>query len=492
MAGTLSVASASVSGLNSTGTVSGALIQGTSFYLTGGTLTINNILYKFPITPLAANQLWKLHPTDANQLVIADDNNSGGVESDPAFTLWFPTGQPQISAAAGYTLSKSTTEAEINRIGNIQSQHYNIISSNIVNGTIGGMDIGALALRSSHTTFGTDTFTIGSMSVVGSILSTGTVFGGLIQGTSFYLTGGTLTINGIVNKFPITPLGANQLWKRHATDANQLVVADDSDSGAAASASTATISSLYFQQDGSFVGAASTVNCTTNLTCSQAGGVLTMSASGSGDSDGNLTNGATQVVNLNNQSLTNIASATFNSGVILSSRPYRYVSISAASMKGSSTNAAGNSLTLSESTETVLGVNVNYMRFPDGAAKYAFFDYSPEPQWYGTTVAFSAVWTSTSGVHLSSVNWCLQGVSLNRDDVINTAYGTAECVSDAMGSSNTVQMSTLSAGVTLGNTWSPWDFTTWRIYRNPADVADTIPSDARLLEVRLLYYLKEY
>lgn len=213
------------------------------------------------------------------------------IESAGGFTLFRSTGESGIREGAGFRLFQSTGEAEINRVNTIQSQVYTIISTNISNNGIGGIDIAGSAIRSSHTNLSTDLLTIGSMSVVGSISSTSPVFGRQAIFSTMSVVGTITSTSGFIG--PVSSITAQSVNP-------QAILADDSpqngevpkwnsgtnrvawsaDDVGGGSGSTTTV---YSQNNGSLVVVGSSLNFT---------GAVTVTAGAGGVSDINVSAGS--------------------------------------------------------------------------------------------------------------------------------------------------------------------------------------------------------
>jgi hypothetical protein len=81
----------------------------------------------------------------------------------------------------------------------------------------------------------------------------------------------------------------------------------------------------------------------------------------------------------------------------------------------------------------------------------------------------------------------LAGVALSDGNALDTAFGTAVVITDTGGATNTIYDSPESASVTIGNTPAENDYVIFQIARVPANAADTMAVDARLLGIRLYY-----
>ena len=98
------------------------------------------------------------------------------------------------------------------------------------------------------------------------------------------------------------------------------------------------------------------------------------------------------------------------------------------------------------------------------------------------TISFRALWTAASGS--GGVVWALQAIARSDDDAIDTAYGTEQTVVDTLLTAGDVHRTVESAAITV-NTLAEGDLVFLRVKRVPADAADTLAVDARLIGIEL-------
>jgi hypothetical protein len=104
----------------------------------------------------------------------------------------------------------------------------------------------------------------------------------------------------------------------------------------------------------------------------------------------------------------------------------------------------------------------------------------------GGTVTAVFYWMSPSS-STNSVVWGIQGVAFADSNVLDTAFGTAQTVTDANGGADDVNISAATAAITIGNTPAASDFVVFRAYRQGGAGGDTLAADAELLAVRITY-----
>jgi len=175
----------------------------------------------------------------------------------------------------------------------------------------------------------------------------------------------------------------------------------------------------------------------------------------------------------------------------ITSTPDIEISISAASLKGTTTTPAGDANRLPESAETsVNAVNYDYMAFDPTTAEGAFFTLSLPTGWNEGTVTFRVKWTNASGLTTETVVWGLKAVALSDDNALDTAFGSEVTVTDTWLAQNDVHISPESAALTIGGTPAVGDLSLWQITRKTA--SDNLTGDARLIEIIITFTRDSY
>ncbi len=180
-----------------------------------------------------------------------------------------------------------------------------------------------------------------------------------------------------------------------------------------------------------------------------------------------------------------------NGGTNLAANPKVEVVISAASLKGATTNGAGDADKLPESAETSTNkVNYDYMAFDTATEENAFFQYSIPKGWDEGTITFRFKWTNTAGVTTETVVMGLKALALSNDEALDTAWGTEVTVTDTWLAQNDVHISPESAALTIGGTPAEGDTVLFNLARKTA--SDNLTGDARLLEIILTFTRDSY
>ena len=158
--------------------------------------------------------------------------------------------------------------------------------------------------------------------------------------------------------------------------------------------------------------------------------------------------------------------------------------IPAQSMYPNSTNGANN---ISTSELTALQPEVRSLGFIGTAPKYAQFSIAMPKSWNEGTITFEAYWTAEAGTLTNGVSWGLQGVGLSEADPMETAFGTAVVVDDALTALKDVHVTSTSSAVTIGGSPAAGDIVFFQIYRDTADSNDTLSEIAKLIGIKLHY-----
>ena len=180
-----------------------------------------------------------------------------------------------------------------------------------------------------------------------------------------------------------------------------------------------------------------------------------------------------------------------NGGTNLSANPKVEAVISAASLKGTTTNGAGDADKLPESGETPTNkVNYDYMAFDTTTEENAFFQYSIPQGWDEGTITFRVKWTNATGLTTETAVFGLKAVALSNDDALDAAFGTEVTVTDTWIAQNDVHISPESSALTIGGTPAASDIVLFNIARKTA--SDNLTGDARLLEIILTFTRDSY
>jgi hypothetical protein len=102
-----------------------------------------------------------------------------------------------------------------------------------------------------------------------------------------------------------------------------------------------------------------------------------------------------------------------------------------------------------------------------------------------STITARFYWTAASGS--GDVVWGIQGRSLANDDALDTAFGTAQTVTDTLLAANDMHITSATSAITLGGTPAANTPIQFQIYRDADAGGDTLAVDARLLGVEIVF-----
>lgn len=157
----------------------------------------------------------------------------------------------------------------------------------------------------------------------------------------------------------------------------------------------------------------------------------------------------------------------------------RTIWVPASAMISRTTNGAAVGI-VETSTNKVMVCTLNFDKTTD---EFAQFTVRMPKSWDESTVTAQFVWSSNAA-GTGNVVWGLQGVALDDDDALDTAFGTAQTVTDAQTAQGDVMLTAATSAITIGNSPSAEDFVVFQVYRD----ADTnVDGDARLHGVVVIY-----
>lgn len=168
------------------------------------------------------------------------------------------------------------------------------------------------------------------------------------------------------------------------------------------------------------------------------------------------------------------------------SDPKRAIYIPASTMIARTTNGAA-----SGTSETATNkVMIKSYDFDKDTDEFIQFQMPSPKYWDAGTVTAEFYWTATSGSATETVQWAIQGQALANDDALDTAFGTAQSVSDALIATSDVHISSATSAVTIGGSPTAGDWIAFQIYRDVSE--DTLAADAKLLGVRIAFTIGKY
>lgn len=109
----------------------------------------------------------------------------------------------------------------------------------------------------------------------------------------------------------------------------------------------------------------------------------------------------------------------------------------------------------------------------------------PMPKsWNESTITANFGWTAASGA--GTVTWSLGCTAFGDDDAMDTAFGSAQSVTDTLLTANDLHITGTTSAITVGGTPAENDFVICQITR---DISDTLNADAKLLWARVFVTL---
>lgn len=107
--------------------------------------------------------------------------------------------------------------------------------------------------------------------------------------------------------------------------------------------------------------------------------------------------------------------------------------------------------------------------------------------WDGGTIVAQFIWSHPATATNFGVTWGIQAVAFADDDALDTAFGTAQTVSDTGGTTDDIYISPETSAMTVAGSPGAEELVVFRIYRDPSDGSDDLAVDARLHGVKLHY-----
>jgi hypothetical protein len=129
--------------------------------------------------------------------------------------------------------------------------------------------------------------------------------------------------------------------------------------------------------------------------------------------------------------------------------------------------------------------NFDQLLFDAGTDEFAQALVEMPSNYNGGTFTAKFLWTASSGS--GAVIWGIQGRAFADDDALDTAFGTAQTVSDTLIAANDMHISASTPATTIGGTPSSATPIQFQIYRDADAGGDTLAVDARLLGVEITY-----
>jgi hypothetical protein len=157
------------------------------------------------------------------------------------------------------------------------------------------------------------------------------------------------------------------------------------------------------------------------------------------------------------------------------------VPIMAAAMTPRTTNgaAAGSSET---ATNKVMRITLD---FDPATNEYAQFAVPMPKSWNEGTVIAKFIWAAATGTAAQVARWGIQGAAFSDNDGLDSAFGTAQEVDDALQATGNVHHSAWTSPMTIAGSPADRDLVVFQVFRNAAHANDTLTGDALLIGVVL-------
>lgn len=166
--------------------------------------------------------------------------------------------------------------------------------------------------------------------------------------------------------------------------------------------------------------------------------------------------------------------------------PKRGFYVPASGMFGATTNGAATG----QIETTTNKVNAKVLDFDQSTEEYGCLNIPAPDFWDLGTVTFQFHWTAASGS--GDVIFGAQGLARSNDDALDTAYGTAQEVTDTLIATGDEHVTSATSAITIAGTPAKGDQLYFRIYRKAANGSDTLSADARLIGVRIKFSIGQY
>lgn len=136
-------------------------------------------------------------------------------------------------------------------------------------------------------------------------------------------------------------------------------------------------------------------------------------------------------------------------------------------------------------------VNVKVLDFDTTTQEYAQWTAVMPDSYSGGTITAKFIWTHPATTTNFGVRWGLQARAFGDDDALDQAFGTAQEVTDTGGTTNDNYISPATSAITIGGTPAGGKTVVFQAYRDPANAADNMAVDAKLIAVLIEYPISQ-
>ena len=131
-------------------------------------------------------------------------------------------------------------------------------------------------------------------------------------------------------------------------------------------------------------------------------------------------------------------------------------------------------------------VNLFTLNFDPSTVENAEFTVVMPSDWDGETITAVFYWMHAATTTNFGVMWQIAGRSYANDDALDQAVGTLQEVSDTGGTTNDLYVTAATPDVTIAGAGAS-EMVQFKVNRNPADAADNLAVDAKLIGVMITY-----
>lgn len=130
-------------------------------------------------------------------------------------------------------------------------------------------------------------------------------------------------------------------------------------------------------------------------------------------------------------------------------------------------------------------VMISGFNFDTTTAQKTQFNWATPANWNAGTIRFKLYWTTTGGSSAQTVDFDLAGVSFANDNPLDTAFGTAQNVTDVWIADDDLHVTAYSTAITIAGTPVAGEFVKFQLSRDVA--SDNLGVDAEVLGILIEY-----
>lgn len=170
---------------------------------------------------------------------------------------------------------------------------------------------------------------------------------------------------------------------------------------------------------------------------------------------------------------------------VLIQSPNIEIPITAASLRGTVTDGAGDVDQLPERAELAGGLNYDYIAFDDTTEQNAYFQYSIPSGWNEGTLTWRYKWTNPDGLTTEDLVMGLSAVAIGDNGDLDVSFGTEVTITDDWQAQDFEHISPESGPLTVGGTPSEGDMIMFNLARKTG--SDDLTGDSRIMELIITF-----